>query len=112
MAVVEVYDASGLVGVLKPSKRFYTKKATKAEPSTEVAILQRLKEDVYLILAGWEQDESASITVIINPLLMWVWIGTGVIVLGIIWCVLPRRRRDTELDTLTLDLLNLAREKQ
>ncbi len=111
-AVVEVYDASGFVGVLKPSKRFYTKKATKAEPSTEVAILQRLKEDVYLILAGWEQDESASITVIINPLLMWVWIGTGVIVLGIIWCVLPRRRRDTELDTLTLDLLNLAREKQ
>ncbi len=111
-AVVEVYDASGLVGVLKPSKRFYTKKATKAEPSTEVAILQRLKEDVYLILAGWEQDETASITVIINPLLMWVWIGTGVIVLGILWCVLPRRRRDTELDTLTLDLLNLAREKQ
>ncbi|HEB02554.1 MAG TPA: hypothetical protein ENI12_04900, partial [Nitrospirae bacterium] len=111
-AVMEVYDANGFVAVMNPEKRFYTKKTRKAEPSTEVAIHQRLREDLYLILAGWEQDESASITVIVNPLLMWVWIGTGVIVLGILWCVLPRRRRDTELDTLTLDLLNLAREKQ
>ena len=117
-AVMEVYDSSGFLAVMKPSKRFYFKKAQKGEPSTEVAIQQRLKEDLYLILAGWEQDETASITVIVNPLLMWVWIGTGVIILGILWCVLPRRRRDTELDTLTLDLLNLhtphnlARERQ
>jgi cytochrome c-type biogenesis protein CcmF len=111
-AVVEVYDKSGFVGVMSPEKRFYKKKSNKGEPTTEVDILQRLKEDLYLILAGWEQDNTASITVIINPLLLWVWIGTGVIVFGIILCVLPRRRRDLELDALALDLLSLEREKQ
>jgi cytochrome c-type biogenesis protein CcmF len=91
-ALLDVYDSSGFIGTLGPEKRFYKK----AEPSTEVAIMSNAREDLYLILSGWSNDQSISLTVIINPFLSWVWLGTGVVVFGTVWAVLPRRRKESE----------------
>jgi cytochrome c-type biogenesis protein CcmF len=109
-AEMEVYDSKSFLGILRPEKRYYKKATKKSEPTTEVAIMQKPKEDIYLILSGWENNGRASLTVIINPLLYWVWIGTGVIVFGIILCVLPRRRKDTEIDALVVDYLIHSKE--
>lgn len=111
-AEMEVYRSSAFLDVLTPEKRFYKKASAtkKGEPTTEVAIMETLKHDLYLILSGWESDGSASITVILNPLLFWVWIGTGVMVLGIILCVQPRKRKDPEIDMLAVDFLIHSRE--
>jgi hypothetical protein len=40
---------------------------------------------------------------------MWLWIGTGVIIMGVIWAVLPVRQKDLELNSLATDYLVLLR---
>ncbi|CAN5844389.1 heme lyase CcmF/NrfE family subunit [soil metagenome] len=52
-------------------------------------------DDVYLTLLDVPSgpDEPAVIRVIIQPLLMWLWIGGGVIALGSLLAALPGRRR-------------------
>jgi cytochrome c-type biogenesis protein CcmF len=101
-AVVEVYDSSGFKGSLRPEKRFYKQ----GEPTTEVAIMSQANEDLYLILSGWTKERAASLTVVVNPMLSWVWTGTGVAVFGTVWAVLPRRRRrESEVDVLVADML-------
>ncbi len=101
-ATFDVYNANDFRGVLVPEKRFYRGD----EPTTEVAIMNGYREDLYLILNGWERDGSISLTVVINPLLAWLWYGTGVVVLGTLWAVLPRRRKkDVELEALAADYI-------
>jgi cytochrome c-type biogenesis protein CcmF len=48
-------------------------------------------EDIYLILAGWEGDGTITLIAIINPLLGWVWFGTGVLLFGAIIAFTPRK---------------------
>jgi cytochrome c-type biogenesis protein CcmF len=91
-ALVEVYRDGTLQRVLRPEKRFYQN----GEPTTEVAIMQGPEKDLYLILSGWTPERSISMTVVVNPLLSWVWTGTGVAVLGVVWAMLPGARREEE----------------
>jgi cytochrome c-type biogenesis protein CcmF len=100
-AVIEVYESGEFRGVLNPEKRFYKK----AEPSTEVAIMNGLEEDLYLILGGWTNDQGISLTVVINPFLTWLWVGTGVMVLGTVWAAMPPRRREDEAEIAVKDFL-------
>ncbi|NOZ68234.1 MAG: hypothetical protein GXP46_03090, partial [Deferribacteres bacterium] len=100
-SLIEVYRSGKFVGTLRPEKRFYKKQ----EPSTEVAILTSLAEDLYLILGSWNTDGSITLTVVINPIISWLWIGTGVVLFGTVWAVLPRRRREEEVDILEKDII-------
>jgi cytochrome c-type biogenesis protein CcmF len=105
-ALIDVYRKGQFIRTMQPEKRSYQRD----KPSTtEVAISNNLKEDLYLILGGWEKDSTISLTVIINPFLMWLWIGTGVIIMGVIWAVLPVRQKDLELNSLATDYLVLLR---
>ncbi len=49
---------------------------------TEVAIRSTLREDLYVILAGVEDDGLASFRLLVNPLVVWLWIGGAVLLLG------------------------------
>ncbi|GBE02369.1 cytochrome c-type biogenesis protein CcmF [bacterium BMS3Bbin06] len=100
-ALVKVYKSGKFQGIMKPEKRFYKRE----QPTTEVAIKDSLFQDLYLILSGWENDGSVTLTVVINPFLSWAWVGTGVIVLGTIWAVIPRRRKEWETELLEKDLI-------
>jgi cytochrome c-type biogenesis protein CcmF len=100
-AIVDVYNSGEFEGTLRPEKRFYRKQ----EPTTEVAIMDTFSEDLYLILGGWEQDNSITLTVVINPFISWLWIGTGVVVFGVIWAVIPRRKKEKEVDIIEKDIL-------
>jgi cytochrome c-type biogenesis protein CcmF len=72
---------------LEPQKRVY--KASE-QPTSEVRIKSGLKEDLYVVFAGMDEDnEHAVIQVWINPLVSWVWIGGLVLTLGTIITVLP-----------------------
>jgi len=51
-------------------------------PVTEVAIRSNLVEDLYVILASTTDDGRANIKVQVNPLVMWIWIGGGVMLAG------------------------------
>ena len=53
------------------------------EPSTEVGIRSNLQEDLYVVYAGSvEGTDRATYAVTINPLVMWVWIGAGILITG------------------------------
>ena len=62
---------------------------------TEVAIHTTALEDLYIILAGWQDDGTAAFTVLVNPLVIWLWVGGGIFLLGGIFAFWPERRRVT-----------------
>lgn len=75
---------------LTPESRYYL---TTKERTSEVALKMSLRDDLYLVLAGLEDDGSrASFKVFINPLQVWLWIGGIIIILGTIVVAIPTRR--------------------
>ena len=89
VATLTVLNDQHPVGIVSPEKSLYR---GQNQPTTEVAIHSNFKEDLYIILAGYEND-SATFKVLVNPLVVWLWIGGGIMVLGTIIVVLPDRRR-------------------
>ncbi len=79
------------VGMLFPEKQFYP---NQEQPSTEMAVRSTVSEDLYLILAGYDNDGSASLKVIVNPLIIWLWIGWIVLVGGTIITLWPDPREE------------------
>ena len=59
------------------------------QPTSEVAIHTTYVEDLYVIFAALNQDESATFKVHINPLVKWLWLGGVVLGLGALLAVWP-----------------------
>ena len=77
------------LGVLSPELRRYRKNS---ETTTEVALRTSAKEDVYLVIAGLDDSgERAALKIFINPLQIWLWIGTLIIVIGTLIVMIPRK---------------------
>ena len=96
-ATMSVYDGGGRsLGTMTPSKTFHK---NQEQPVTDVAIRTTLREDLYVILAGWETDVAA-FKVYVNPLVVWIWIGGGVMLLGTVFAMWPdaRERRRTRME--------------
>ena len=88
-ATVEVAKDGKAQGVIVSEKRQHFTldqfgQPTKSfEPSTEVGIRSDLREDVYVVFAGTTgPTEEAVYRFNVHPLVMWVWIGGFVLVLG------------------------------
>jgi cytochrome c-type biogenesis protein CcmF len=96
-ARLAVFDGERPGGTLVPGQNFY--KAGQ-NPSTEVDIRYTLRDDLYLILTGFDPQEGrATLKAYLNPLVNWIWIGGGVLILGAWFAMLPDirdRRRDAE----------------
>ena len=76
------------LGKMYPAKWFFRKH--EGEPTTEVAIRRTLTEDLYLVMPAFDlQAQSASMEIVVNPLVNWVWIGFGVLALGTGLALLP-----------------------
>lgn len=76
------------LGVLTPERRQYTKAE---QPTTEVAVKSRLKEDVYIVLTGFdERSKLANFRVYLNPLINWVWFGFVWLMFGTAICLVPQ----------------------
>jgi cytochrome c-type biogenesis protein CcmF len=90
-ATLDVYHDGRFVGTLAPEKHFYS---NSAETTTEVAIRTTLLEDLYVILSYWEQEgQLVSLKAVVNPLIVWMWIGGGVLVLGTLVAAWPVPQR-------------------
>jgi cytochrome c-type biogenesis protein CcmF len=60
---------------------------------TEVAIRPGLVEDLYVILSGLEQNGLATLSVQTHPMVTWLWIGGGLVLLGTLWAMWPRSEK-------------------
>jgi cytochrome c-type biogenesis protein CcmF len=79
-------------GEMNPRLNYY--RARGSEPITTPAVRTRPHKDLYMNLLAFERDgTSATVTVITEPLVVWIWIGSAVIAFGAFFSVWPRRRR-------------------
>ena len=93
---LSIYDGGSKVSTLVPEKSYHW--ALNAPWVTEVAIHSNLKEDLYVILASLEEDGQAGFQVVINPLVNWIWIGGGVLLVGTLMAAWPERRATAKED--------------
>ncbi|CAN5865434.1 heme lyase CcmF/NrfE family subunit [soil metagenome] len=79
-------------GELNPRLNYY--RAQGSEPITTPAVRSRAHNDLYMNLLAFERDgSSATVTVIVEPLVVWIWIGSAAIAFGAFFSVWPRRRK-------------------
>jgi cytochrome c-type biogenesis protein CcmF len=87
-AVLDVYNKDGKqIDTLTPERRFY--KASQ-QTSTMPFIRSSLDEDLYLVYEGLNQDNGHPILKAhLNPLVMWIWLGVWIIILGTALALVP-----------------------
>lgn len=66
-------------------------KHRKHDVVSEVAIRQTPKEDLYVILVDFDQNQRAQLKVLVIPLVSWIWIGGIVMIFGTLIALGPDR---------------------
>ncbi|MCF6095157.1 heme lyase CcmF/NrfE family subunit [Microaerobacter geothermalis] len=79
-----IKDGEKNLGIIKPEKVFYSYWPM---PTTEIAIYSTFREDLYVVLSGWENDGRATFEVKVIPLVIWIWIGAAVVIIGAVFAV-------------------------
>ncbi len=80
-ANISISKGDRFVGTLKPQVEFYSLPNGEIKKNTEVAIRSTLTEDLYIVL-NMNEELQYFFTFKINPLVIWIWIGGGVFLLG------------------------------
>ncbi|KRT77716.1 MAG: cytochrome c assembly protein, cytochrome c-type biogenesis protein CcmF [Armatimonadetes bacterium CSP1-3] len=89
-ATLTVFNGREPIAVMNPQRNIH--RGHEEQPMTEVAIRSTMMEDLYVILAGIGEDGTANFKVIVNPLMMWMWIGGVLMSLGTVVAFWPERR--------------------
>ena len=85
-----IFKGGQKIDEIYPQKHFHFKSE---QPMTEVKIRSTLKEDLYMILSGWDEEgQQATFLVFINPLVQLIWIGIGIMVLGGMCVLIPNKK--------------------
>jgi cytochrome c-type biogenesis protein CcmF len=84
-----VYSGGQLMGKMLPTKEFFE---GFENPNTEVAIHSTPQEDLYIILNSWDNAQKAGLKLVINPLVVWIWVGGYLLVLGAVIAFWPDAR--------------------
>jgi len=89
-ARILIFDAENgkELGSVLPQRNIYDKAPD--VPTSEVGLRMTLVEDVYVVLNGWgDQGATATFTIYINPLTMWMWLGGIFLVFGVLIAIWP-----------------------
>ncbi len=91
--VLDVARGDKHIGTIESSKRA---EGLSQQMVTDVGIRTTPREDLYVVLTGLTDDLSeATFRVFINPLIMWIWVGGGVIVAGSLIAFWPDAREES-----------------
>lgn len=97
VASLTAFKGGKEIGVMSPEKNIYKYEGNREiNQETEVALRSTLTDDLYIILMSFTDDGSATLRVILNPLVSWIWAGGVVLVLGAIITMLPDGRKGRE----------------
>ncbi len=84
----------------QPRLNFYT---NSQQPIATPVVVSSLTKDLYLTLMAFDSAENhATVRVIVNPAVAWLWIGGAIIGLGAVIAVWPRRRTAVQTSGETL----------
>jgi cytochrome c-type biogenesis protein CcmF len=85
-AIMDVYQNGNKVDTLTPERLFY--KASR-QASTKPSIRSTMKEDLYLVYEGQNEKGQPIIKAHLNPLVMWIWLGVWIILVGTVLALIP-----------------------
>jgi cytochrome c-type biogenesis protein CcmF len=89
-ADVTVLRGGSAIAHLEPRQHFY---GSSEQPIPTPAVRSTLTRDVYVNLMAFKEDgSSATIRVLVEPLVVWIWIGGGIVCLGALVSLWPRAR--------------------
>jgi cytochrome c-type biogenesis protein CcmF len=89
-ATIDVMRNGKPVGSMYPARWYF--RGHEQEPTTEVALRRTPSDDLYLVLAEYDvPSQSATLKVMINPLVNWIWMGIGIVLIGTFIALLPER---------------------
>lgn len=73
--------------VLEPGRRRFAN--FPEQPTAVVALHMTAADDLYVFVQGWDDAERADFHVFVNPLIVWLWIGGAIYVVGGIFAWMP-----------------------
>ena len=92
-AYVAVLQDGKQIGSLYPARWVFHRHED--SPTTEVAIRRGLWEDLYIVLPATDPTmmaaQTATLQIVVNPLVNWIWLGFGIIAFGTGIALLPER---------------------
>ena len=89
--VFELYEGDDLLTTLRPQKRVYDASQT---TTTESAIYAKNMGHIFLTMPDVSADGVAVARGVINPLILWVWGGGGIMGLGVLLNIFRPRKHD------------------
>jgi cytochrome c-type biogenesis protein CcmF len=94
---LETFRDGKQIGIIASEKRQYLDSQGNAlfTPITEVGIRTTAKLDTYVVLAGVRNSDTAELRISFNPLVVWVWIGGFLMMIGglvVMWPQAEKRR--------------------
>jgi cytochrome c-type biogenesis protein CcmF len=91
-ATLSIFQGEGQVDLLVPERHFHHRAQ---QFVSEVAIRTTLKDDLYVALIDWEgADPTIVLRVIISPLMVWMWVGGAILLLGTVIAIWPSRHKE------------------
>ena len=87
-AAVTVRRNGGTVATLRPRHVTYE---ARGETTADVAVRSLWTHDLYVVLVGLSTDGRAALRLAVNPMIMWLWIGVVVMLLGGLVAAVPGR---------------------
>jgi cytochrome c-type biogenesis protein CcmF len=89
-AQMRAYRSGKDVGGMYPARWFFHKH--ESEPTTEVAIRRSVPDDLYIVMAAYDTaGQTGTFKIFVNPLVNWIWMGMGIIILGTFIALIPER---------------------
>ncbi|UCF37220.1 MAG: heme lyase CcmF/NrfE family subunit, partial [Acidobacteriota bacterium] len=88
-ATLVVNEGGQEIGRLYPQKHFHHKSE---QPATEVAIMSRLNEDLYVVLSGSDEAGNVTFHVFVNPMVQMIWLGIAIMGLGGLFVMFPDKK--------------------
>jgi len=107
-ALLDVYHGNKKIAQMSPARLFYP---AMQQNDTKVAIHSTLALDIYVVFEGRNPETGRPIIkVFLNPLVNWIWIGVGIIVIGTFIALVPplkptRRTENSQLSALSSELI-------
>jgi cytochrome c-type biogenesis protein CcmF len=89
-ASLAVYQGDRKLTTVQPERNLYSNVQGAV---TEVALRMNLKQDLYVVLASLEADGLAAFQVLITPMVVWLWIGGAVLIVGTLIAAWPPKKR-------------------